>query len=133
MVNLFLIQIKMKLKIHHLELVVAGTKDAVLMVESEASSLSEKQMLNAVKYGHDSFKDVIKMITDLQTEVKKEKIEIEYKNLNELKKEISNLVDKKLKIAFSEKRKKKRSLLINECKELLEKEYENNDNYTTVE
>ena len=124
---------KDEIKNSSLELVVAGTKDAVLMVESEASSLSEKQMLNAVKYGHDSFKDVIKMITDLQTEVKKEKIEIEYKNLNELKKEISNLVDKKLKIAFSEKEKKKRSLLINECKELLEKEYENNDNYTTVE
>ena len=64
---------KDEIKNSSLELVVAGTKDAVLMVESGAFSLSEKQMLNAVKYGHDSFKDVIKMITDLQTEVKKEK------------------------------------------------------------
>ena len=52
------------------------------MVESEASSLSEKQMLNAVKYGHDSaLKDVIKMITDLQTEVKRKKLKLNYKKI----------------------------------------------------
>ena len=67
---------KDEIKNSSLELVVAGTKDAVLMVESEASSLSEKQMLNAVKYGHDSFKDVIKMITDLQTKQKERSVNL---------------------------------------------------------
>ena len=38
-----------------LDLVVAGTKDAVLMVESEASGLTEKEMLEAVKFGHEGF------------------------------------------------------------------------------
>ena len=56
---------KDEIKNSSLELVVAGTNDAVLMVESEASGLSEKQMLDAVKYGHDSFKNVIKMISEL--------------------------------------------------------------------
>ena len=43
---------KEKLKESKLDLVVAGTKDAVLMVESEASGLTEKQMLDAVKFGN---------------------------------------------------------------------------------
>ena len=47
-----------------LELVVAGTADAVLMVESEASGLSEKQMLDAVKFGHDKANEVINLIKE---------------------------------------------------------------------
>ena len=49
-----------------LELVVAGTKDAVLMVGSETSGLTEEQMLNAVKFGH-GFNPVIKMIEELKS------------------------------------------------------------------
>ena len=56
------------------------------MVESEASGLTEKEMLDAVKFGHENFKNVIKMISELQIQVKKEKIETENKNLDELKK-----------------------------------------------
>ena len=52
-----------------LELVVAGTKDAVLMVESETSGLTEEQMLAAVKFGHEGFNPVIKMINELKKEV----------------------------------------------------------------
>ena len=43
----------------------AGTKDAVLMVESEANGLSEEEMLNAVKFGHEGFVPIIAMIEDL--------------------------------------------------------------------
>ena len=57
---------KEQLKDSSLELVVAGTLDAVLMVESEASGLSETQMLEAVKFGHESFKPVINMILHLK-------------------------------------------------------------------
>jgi len=48
-----------------LDLVVAGTKEGVLMVESEAKMLSEEVMLGAVKAGFESFQPVIKMIEDL--------------------------------------------------------------------
>ncbi len=54
-----------------LNLVVAGTEDAVLMVESEAKELSEDIMLGAVLYGHEMMKDVIKLIKELASEVGK--------------------------------------------------------------
>ena len=124
---------KDQLKESSLELVVAGTSDAVLMVESEASGLSETQMLEAVKFGHESFKPVINMISALKKDVKKEEIEIEVKDYTKLKDEISKEVREKLVLAFSEKDKKIRSSLISECTELLLKKYENNEDYTKVE
>jgi len=48
-----------------LDLVVAGTRDHVMMVESEAKELSEQQMLDAVKFGHEHFRPVIDAIIDL--------------------------------------------------------------------
>ena len=54
-----------------LELVVAGTKDAVLMVESEAEGLSEEVMLGAVMYGHEQMQIVIDTINELAAEVGK--------------------------------------------------------------
>jgi len=48
-----------------LDLVVAGTKDGVLMVESEASELSEETMLEAVSFGHTGFQPVIDAIVEL--------------------------------------------------------------------
>ena len=54
-----------------LELVVAGTKDAVLMVESEASGLSEEIMLGAVMFGHEHMQTAITAINELAAEVGK--------------------------------------------------------------
>jgi polyribonucleotide nucleotidyltransferase len=54
-----------------LNLVVAGTTDAVLMVESEAKVLSEDVMLGAVMYGHEQMQAVINMISELASEVGK--------------------------------------------------------------
>jgi polyribonucleotide nucleotidyltransferase len=54
-----------------LELVVAGTKDAVLMVESEADCLSEEVMLGAVMYGHEQMQVAIDVINELAAEVGK--------------------------------------------------------------
>ncbi len=54
-----------------LELVVAGTKDAVLMVESEANGLSEEVMLGAVMYGHEQMQVAIDAISELAAEVSK--------------------------------------------------------------
>jgi len=52
-----------------LDLVVAGTEGAVLMVESEANMLSEDVMLDAVMYGHDQMQSAIKAINELAAEV----------------------------------------------------------------
>ena len=54
-----------------LELVVAGTKDAVLMVESEATGLSEEVMLGAVMFGHEQLQTAIDSINELAAEVGK--------------------------------------------------------------
>jgi polyribonucleotide nucleotidyltransferase len=107
-----------------LDLVVAGTKDAVLMVESEASGLSEKVMLDAVKFGHKKFVPVIEAIEKLVKDCGKEQWVVEKKDLSELEKKISDSFKKDLTKAFSIKDKQKRSNLIGEittkCKEMFE-------------
>ena len=60
-----------------LDLVVAGTRDAVLMVESEAKGLSEPQMLGAVMYGHEQMQVAIDAITDLAERAGKPKWDYE--------------------------------------------------------
>jgi len=115
---------KEELKESKLDLVVAGTKDAVLMVESEASGLTEKQMLDAVKFGHEKFGPVIEAIENLKKKCSKEAWELEDKDYSALKDKISKKLKKDLEKAFSEKDKKKRSDLINlateKCKSLFE-------------
>ncbi len=64
-----------QLKDTDLELVVAGTTEGVLMVESEAQELSESTMLGAVMFGFESFQPVIKLINELVAEAGKEKWE----------------------------------------------------------
>jgi polyribonucleotide nucleotidyltransferase len=54
-----------------LDMVVAGTESAVLMVESEAKQLTEDQMLGAVLYGHEAMQSVIKAINELKAEAGK--------------------------------------------------------------
>ena len=107
-----------------LDLVVAGTKDAVLMVESEASVLSEKIMLDAVKFGHEKFVPVIEAIEKLVKDCGKEQWVVEKKDLSGLEKKISDSFKKDLTEAFSIKDKQKRSNLIEEittkCKEMFE-------------
>lgn len=108
---------KEQLKESQLELIVAGTKDAVLMVESEASGLTEKIMLDAVKFGHDQFAPVIKMINEFAAECKKEIWIVEKKDLKVVKDNLLKNVKNDLVAAFSEPDKKKRSGLINLAKE----------------
>ena len=58
-----------ELEASKLDLVVAGTESAVLMVESEADNLTEEEMLSAVVYGHDQQQTVIKAINEFAAEV----------------------------------------------------------------
>ncbi len=115
---------KKELENSKLDLVVAGTKDAVLMVESEASGLTEKEMLDAVKFGHESFVTVIKGIEKLAKKCSKKDWKIEKKDHSKVAKKIEKELTKDLEKAFSEKDKKKRSelisLAVDKCKTLFE-------------
>ena len=115
---------KTELENSKLDLVVAGTKDAVLMVESEASGLTEKEMLEAVKFGHEGFASVIKGIENLAKKCSKKSWKIEKQDHSKVAKKIKKELTKDLEKAFSEKDKKKRSELINlageKCKTLFE-------------
>ncbi len=63
---------KEQLEASELDLVVAGTDSAVLMVESEASELSEEVMLGSVMFGHEALQAPIALINELKAEVGKE-------------------------------------------------------------
>src|SRR5436853_406979 len=76
-----------------LDLVVAGTKDAVLMVESEAKELPEEVMLGAVMFGHRYFQPVIEAIIQLAEKAAKEPRELVVADHAALEKEILGLVE----------------------------------------
>ncbi len=116
-----------------LDLVVAGTKDAVLMVESEAKGLTEKQMLDAVKFGHENFVPIIKMIEDFAKDCRKPEWVLEKKDLSEVKKKLKNEFESDLKKAFSIKDKQERSNLISEITEKAKKLYAENENFTELD
>jgi polyribonucleotide nucleotidyltransferase len=105
-----------------LDLVVAGTKDAVLMVESETSGLTEKVMLDAVKFGHENFIPIIEAIEKLTKKAGKPKWDVEEVDHSEVKKKIAKSLEPDLRKAFKETDKKKRSTSIKEaetkCKEM---------------
>ena len=124
---------KKELENSKLDLVVAGTKDAVLMVESETSGLTEEEMLNAVKFGHENFVPVINMIEELAAECKKPDWVVEKKDLSEVKKKIEDEFADKLKKAFSIRDKQERSNLISEITDKAKKLFEENEIFTDLD
>ena len=124
---------KKELENSKLDLVVAGTKDAVLMVESEAKGLTEQQMLDAVKFGHEGFVPIIEMIEELAKECKKADWVVNKKDLSEVKKKLDSEFTKDLKKAFSIKDKKERSNLISEVSEKAKKLYEEDEKYSELD
>ncbi len=124
---------KAELKNSKLDLVVAGTKDAVLMVESEASGLTEEEMLDAVKFGHEGFVPVIKMIEDLANECRKPDWIVEKKDLSEVKKKLESEFTAELKKAFSTRDKQERSNMISEINDKAKKLYEENEETTDLD
>jgi len=124
---------KEQLKESKLDLVVAGTKDAVLMVESEASGLTESQMLDAVKFGHEKFIPIINAIENLKKKCSKEQWKIEDKDFSKLKDKISKELTKDLEKAFSEKDKKKRSDLVSLATEKCKSLFEGDETYSELE
>jgi polyribonucleotide nucleotidyltransferase len=84
-----------------LDLVVAGTQDAVLMVESEAKELSEDIMLGAVMFGHRHFQPVIDAIIKLAEKAAKEPRELNLPDNATLEKEMLGLIEKDLRSAYA--------------------------------
>lgn len=105
-----------ELKNSELELTVAGTKEGVLMVESEANELSEETMLNAVMFGFDNFQGVIDMINELKVEAGKEPWEAPVfpPEFDELYSRIEKSFRSKYEEAFNEVDKQKRSTRLGE-------------------
>ena len=58
-----------------LSLTVAGTKDAVMMVESGANEISEDEMLGAILFAHEEIKKIVSFLSEIEAEVGKEKME----------------------------------------------------------
>jgi polyribonucleotide nucleotidyltransferase len=84
-----------------LDLVVAGTSDAVLMVESEAKELPEEIMLGAVMFGHRHFQPVINAIIQLAEKAAKEPRELVPVDNTDLEKEILGLIEHDLRAAYA--------------------------------
>ena len=116
-----------------LDLVVAGTDSAVLMVESEAKELSEEVMLGAVSFGQDSFKPVTKAIIQLAEKAAKEPRELEEIDLSDLQEIVGKIVREKLLSAYKESDKQKRSNKIAEIKSDLINELVNENNPDIIE
>jgi polyribonucleotide nucleotidyltransferase len=85
----------------NLDLVVAGTGEAVLMVESEAKELPEEVMLGAVMFGHRHFQPVIKAIIRLAEKAAKEPRDLVAVDNTELEKEMLGLVEPQLRSAYA--------------------------------
>ncbi|MBI1493766.1 polyribonucleotide nucleotidyltransferase [Halocynthiibacter styelae] len=91
-----------------LDLVVAGTKDAVMMVESEAYELSEAEMLGAVKFAHESFQPVIDLIIDLAEDAAKEPFDFAAPDYSELSAAVKAAGEDAMRAAFANTDKQER-------------------------
>ena len=101
---------KSQLENSTLDLVIAGTSDAILMVESGASELSEEKMLEALVFGHESFKPVIDLINELKKEVSIEKyVPPVIENSFELPSDLKSTFESKISEAYTEANKKIRN------------------------
>ena len=108
--NLVLNPTKKQMENSTLDLVIAGTSDAILMVESGANELSEDKMLEALVFGHDSFKPVIDLINELKKEVSIEKYELPLiENSIEIPSDLKSTFENKISEAYAEANKKVRN------------------------
>ncbi|HEX6603836.1 MAG TPA: polyribonucleotide nucleotidyltransferase, partial [Sphingomicrobium sp.] len=97
-----------------LDLVVAGTRDAVMMVESEAKELSEEEMLGAVMFAHKSMQDVIAAIIKLAEQAAKEPWELSATaDKAGIKAKLKELIGKDVEAAYKLTNKQERSTALN--------------------
>jgi polyribonucleotide nucleotidyltransferase len=105
-----------------LDLVVAGTKDAVMMVESEAYELSEEEMLGAVQFGHEQLKPVIDLIVELAEEAAKEPFDYTPPDYTALYEKVKKLGEERMRAAFAIRDKQERTKAIAAAREAIKAE-----------
>ena len=118
-----------------LDLIVAGTADAVLMVESEANVLSEEVMLGAVMFGHEEFQPVIDAVIQLAEKCAKEPREHVVPDNSKLEADVTKLVGKDIEKAYTIADKQDRYAALDEAKAKAKEKYltvESTDEETTT-
>ncbi len=105
-----------------LDLVVAGTGDAVMMVESEAKELSETQMLEAVMFGHRGFQPVVQAIIRLAEKAAKDPWEFAPPDKSKYADQVRALAEADLRQAFATPQKQKRHELLDAAMAKVKKE-----------
>jgi len=99
-----------------LDLIVAGTKDAVMMVESEAYELTEDEMLGAVKFGHEAMQPVIDLIINFAEQAAKEPFDFRSPDYSALSKRVAELGEADMRAAYAIKDKGERRDAIDAAK-----------------
>ena len=119
-----------------IDLTVAGTKEAINMVESSAKEVKEDDMLDALMFGHEAIKELIAFEEEIVSKIGEEKMEYEKLEISdELRKEVTEIVEKPLDKALRIKDKLKKYGKIDEIKEELLNKYkeENEDKLKDLE
>jgi len=102
-----------------LDLVVAGTKEAVMMVESEAYELSEEEMLGAVKFAHEQIQPVIDLIIDLAEDAAKEPFDFQPVDYSDLSAAVKAAGEKEMRAAFAIADKQERTAAVAAARETI--------------
>ncbi|MEM8751561.1 MAG: polyribonucleotide nucleotidyltransferase, partial [Pseudomonadota bacterium] len=102
-----------------LNMVLAGTRNAVMMVESEAYELSEEEMLGAVTFGHQQMQPVIDLIVDLAEDSAKEPFPFEPADNSELYAKVKSLGEAPMRAAFAITDKQERQAAISAARETI--------------
>jgi len=102
-----------------LDLVVAGTKDAVMMVESEAYELTEEEMLGAVNFAHENIQPVIDLIIELAEESAKEPFDFAAPDYADLYKAVKKAGEKDMRKAFKITDKQERTAAVSAARDVV--------------
>ncbi len=110
-----------------IDLTVAGTKNAITMVEAGCKEVSEEDMLEALMFGHDAIKELCAIQEDIINEIGTEKIEVELATLDEnIVEEVSNDITNDMLEAIQIKDKLEKYARIDEVKEMAIEHYSQN-------
>src|SRR5688572_2174180 len=115
-----------------LDLVVAATHDAVMMVESEAKELTEEEMLGAVMFAHEESKKVVGAIIKLAEQAAKDPWELAVSDNSAMKAEIKKLVGNDIAAAYKLTDKSARSNALNEARAKVKAAYADQDGQTSM-
>ncbi len=113
-----------EVKESNLDLVVAGTTDAVLMVESEAKELPEEIMLGAVMFGHRHFQPVIQAIISLAEKAAKEPRDFQPLDVSAVETKVKEIAEADLRAAYKIQKKQDRYKAVGEAKAKVKRFYE---------